>query len=66
VPHRLDPDALTGQLAAEHGHRLPAGLIRTAVETVAASALSVDPLDAERTARADVAALSAAARRGGR
>ena len=65
MSHSLDPDVLTGQLTAEHGDSVPESLIRTTVETVSAGALSRDPLDAERIARADVAALAAATRRRG-
>jgi hypothetical protein len=60
----VDEDVLAHQLTAEHGHVVPASLIRTAIETVSASPVR-DPLDAERIARADVAALAAAARRRG-
>ncbi|MFP5219497.1 MAG: hypothetical protein ACLGIG_07145 [Actinomycetes bacterium] len=63
MPSDLDPAALAGQLAAEHGDRLPPSLIRTAVDAVSASAVARDPLDLERVARADVAALAAAAAR---
>ena len=64
MPARLDLAALTGQLTAEHGDELPESLIRTAVDTVQAGPLARDPLDAERVARADVAALADAVRRG--
>jgi hypothetical protein len=57
-------DPLTGQLTAEHGDVLPASVIATTVQTVAASPYAErDPLDAERLARADVAALADAVRR---
>jgi hypothetical protein len=59
----LDAQALAGELAAEHGHTVPPSLIRTAVETAAVGGPAQDPMDAERIARADVAALAAAVRR---
>ncbi len=57
---------LAGELTAEYGHLVPAGLIATTVHTASRSA--GDELSAAHVARADVAALAAAARRapGGR
>jgi hypothetical protein len=66
VPAAFDAGVIAGQLTAEHGHSVSPSLIRTAVDAVSASPLARDPLDAERVARADVAALAAAVRRSGR
>jgi len=62
----MNTEVLAGQLTAEHGHVVPASLIRTTVEMVSGGPLAADPVDAERVLRADVAELAAAFRRSGR